>query len=113
MKIDIVKIINLLQGYGYELDIIPLKENSIRINVRSEKSYSGKTIDLNAEAMYAGNLNDIIYRRVLEAIMNLKSFEGGYKHIYCSCGGAVYDKGGGKDLNFTCMCCKNLSKVGT
>ena len=52
MKFDIVKIINLLQGYGYELDIIPVGENYIRIKVRSEESYSSKTINLNAEARY-------------------------------------------------------------
>lgn len=106
MKFDIVKIINLLQGYGYELDIIPVGENYIRIKVRSEESYSSKTINLNAEARYAGNPNDIIYRRVLEVIMNLKAFEGGYKHIYCSCGGALYDKSGGRDPHFTCTRCE-------
>ena len=106
MKFDIIKIIELLHGYGYELNIIPLEENHVRINVRSGESCISKTIDLNAEAMYAENLNDIIYRRVLEAIMNLKVFEGGYKHIYCSCGGELYDKSGGRDPHFTCMRCE-------
>lgn len=106
MKFDIIKIIELLQGYGYELDIIPLEENYVRIKVRSEESYSSKTIDLNAEARYAGDPNDIIYRRIIEAIMNLKAVEGGYKHVYCSCGGTLYDKSGGKDPNFTCTRCE-------
>lgn len=106
MQFDIIKIIELLQGYGYELDIIPAEENFVRIKVRSGESCSSKTIDLNAEARYAGNPNDIIYRRVLEAIMNLKAFEGGYKHVYCSCGGELYDKSGGKDPYFTCMRCE-------
>lgn len=106
MKIDIIKIINLLQGYGYELNIIPLEENCVRIKVRSEESYSSKTINLNAEARYAGNPNDIIYRRILESIMNLKAFEGGYRHVNCSCGGSLYDKSGGKDPHFTCMRCE-------
>ena len=106
MKFDIIKIIELLHGYGYELNIIPLEENYVRIKVRSEESYSSKTIDLNAEARYAGDPNDIIYRIVLEVIMNLKAFEGGYKHIYCSCGGTLYDKSSGKDHNFTCTRCE-------
>ncbi len=106
MKFDIIKIINLLQGYGYELDIIPVGENYVRIKVRSEESYSSKTIDLNAEARYAGNPNDIISRRIIEAIMNLKTFDGGYRPVYCSCGGSLYDKSGGKDPNFTCMRCE-------
>lgn len=106
MKFDIIKIIELLRGYGYELDIIPAEENFVRIKVRSGESCSSKTIDLNAEARYAGNPNDIIYRRVLEAIMNLKGFEGGYKHVYCSCGGELYDKSGGRDPHFTCMRCE-------
>ena len=106
MKFDIIKIIELLQGYGYELDIIPVEENRVRIKVRSGESYSSKTIDLNAEARYAGNPNDIIYRRVLEVIMNLKAFEGGYRHVNCSCGGSLYDKSGGKDPHFTCMRCE-------
>ena len=106
MKIDIIKIIELLRGYGYELDIIPLEENRVRIKVRSEKYYKSKTIDLNAEARYAGNPNDIIYRRITEAIMNLKAFEGDYRPVYCSCGGSLYDKSGGTDPNFTCMLCE-------
>lgn len=106
MKFDIIKIIELLRGYGYELDIIPLEENCVRIKVHSGEYYSSKTINLNTEARYAGNPNDIIYRRVLEVIMNLKAFEGGYKHIYCSCGGALYDKSGGRDPHFTCMRCE-------
>ena len=106
MQFDIIKIIELLRGYGYELDIIPAEENYVRIKVRSEESCSSKTIDLNAEARYAGNPNDIIYRKVLEAIMNLKAFEGGYKHVNCSCGGTLYDKTGGRDPHFTCMRCE-------
>lgn len=106
MKFDIIKIIELLRGYGYELDIIPVGENYVRIKVHSEESYSSKTIDLNAEAKYAGNPNDIIYRRVLEAIMNLKAFEGGYRPVYCSCGGSLYDKSGGRGSHFTCMRCE-------
>ena len=106
MKFDIIKIIELLQGYGYELDIIPVGENYVRIKVHSEESYSSKTIDLNAEARYAGNPNDIIYRRILESITNLKAFEGGYKHVNCSCGGTLYDKTGGRDPHFTCMRCE-------
>ena len=106
MKFDIIKIIELLRGYGYELDIIPLEENRVRINVRSGKYYKSKTIDLNAEARYAGNPNDIIYRRITEAIMNLKAFEGDYRPVYCSCGGLLYDKSGGTDPNFTCMRCE-------
>lgn len=106
MKFDIIKIIELLRGYGYELDIIPLEENYVRIKVRSGESYSSKTIDLNAEARYAGNPNDIIYRRVIEAIMNLKTFDGGYRPVYCSCGGSLYDKSGGRDPHFTCMRCE-------
>lgn len=106
MKIDIIKIIELLRGYGYELDIIPLEENRVRIKVRSGKYYKSKTIDLNAEARYAGNPNDIIYRRITEAIMNLKAFEGDYRPVYCSCGGSLYDKSGGTDPNFTCMRCE-------
>ena len=105
MEFDIIKIIELLQGYGYELDIIPLEENRVRIKVRSGESYSSKTIDLNAEARYAGNPNDIIYRRVLEVIMNLKTFEDGYTPMHCSCGGTLYDKSGGRDPHFTCMRC--------
>lgn len=105
MKFDIIKIIELLQNYGYELDVIPVEGNCVRIKVRSGESYSVKTIDLNAEARYAGNPNDIIYRKILEVIMNLKTFEGGYRHIYCSCGGSLYDKSGGKDPYFTCMRC--------
>lgn len=105
MKFDIVKIIELLQNYGYELDIIPVEENRARIKVRSGESYSSKTIDLSAEARYAGNLNDLICRRVLEVIMNLKTFEDGYRHINCSCGGTLYDKSGGRDPHFTCMRC--------
>lgn len=106
MKIDITKIIELLRGYGYELDIIPVEENRVRINVRSGKSYRSKTIDLNAEARYAGNPNDIICRRIIEVIMNLKAFRGGYRSVYCSCGGSLYDKSGGKDSHFTCTCCE-------
>lgn len=108
MKFDITKIIELLREYGYELDIIPVEENRVRIRVRSGESYSSKTIDLNAEARYAKNPNDIIYRRIIEAIMNLKTFDGGYKQIYCSCGGELYDKRGlsVKDPNFTCMRCE-------
>lgn len=106
MKFDIIKIIELLRGYGYELDIIPLEENCVRIKVHSGESYSSKTINLNTEARYAGNPNDIIYRRVLEVIMNLKAFEGGYRHVNCSCGGSLYDKSGGKDPHFTCMRCE-------
>ncbi len=111
MKNDIIKIIELLRGYGYELDIIPVGENYIKIKIHSKESCSSKTIDLNAEARYAGNPNDIIYRRVLETIMNLKTFEGGYKHVNCSCGGTLYDKTGGRDPHFTCMRCeKTYSK---
>lgn len=105
MKFDIVKIIELLQNYGYELYIIPAEENRVRIKVRSGESYSSKTIDLNMASRYAGDLNDIVYSRVLEVIMNLKTFKGGYTHINCSCGGTLYDKSGGKDQHFTCMRC--------
>ena len=106
MQFDIIKIIELLRGYGYELDIIPVEENRVRIKVRSGESYSSKTIDLNAEARYAGNPNDIIYRRILEVIMNLKTFEGCYRPVYCLCGGSLYDKTGGRDPHFTCMHCE-------
>lgn len=106
MEFDIGKIIKLLQNYGYELDIIPAEGNRVRIKVRSGESYSSKTIDLNAEARYAGNPNDIIYRRVLEVIMTLKGFEGGYTPMHCSCGGSLYDKSGGRDPHFTCMRCE-------
>ena len=118
MKFDITKIIELLRKYGYELDIIPVEENRVRIKVRSGESCSSKTIDLNAEARYAGNPNDIIYRRIIEAIMNLKTFEGGYKPVYkpvyCSCGGELYDKRGlsVKDPNFTCMRCEKTYPKG-
>lgn len=105
MKFDIVKIIELLRNYGYELDIIPVEENYVRIKVRSGESYSSKIIDLNAEARYAGNPNDIIYRRVLEVIMNLKTFEDGCTPMHCSCGGTLYDKSSGRDPHFTCMRC--------
>lgn len=105
MKFDIIKIIELLQTYGYELDIMPAEENRIRIKVRSGESYSSKTIDLSAAARYAGNPNDIIYRRVLEVIMNLKIFENDYAPMHCSCGGTLYDKSGGKDQHFTCIRC--------
>ena len=105
MKFDILKIIELLQTYGYELDIIPAEENRVRIKVRSGESYSSKTIDLSAEARYAGNPNDIIYRRVLEVIMALKTFEYGYRPMHCSCGGMLYDESGGLDQHFTCMRC--------
>ncbi len=105
MKFDVIKIIELLQNYGYELDIIPAEENRVRIKVRSGESYSSKTIDLNAEGRYAGNPNDIIYRRVLEIIMNLKTFEDGCTPMHCSCGGMLYDKSGGRDPHFTCMRC--------
>lgn len=106
MKFDIVKIIELLRNYEYELDIITAEENRIRIKVRSGESYSSKTIDLNTEIKYAGDPNDIIYRRILEAIMNLKTFEGGYMSMHCSCGGSLYDKSGGLDQHFTCMRCE-------
>ena len=106
MEFAISKIIELLQNYGYELDIIPVEENRVRIKVRSGECYSSKTIDLSAETRYAGNPNDIIYRRVLEVIMNLKTFEDGYRHINCSCGGTLYDKSGGKDPHFTCIRCE-------
>ena len=106
MKFDIGKIIELLQNYGYELDIIPAEENRVRIKVRSEECYSSKTIDLSAEARYAGNPNDIIYRRVLEVIMTLKTFEDGYTPMHCSCGGVLYDKSGGQDQHFTCIRCE-------
>lgn len=106
MKFDIIKIIELLRNYGYELDIITAEENRIRIKVRSGESYSSKTIDLNTEIKYAGDPNDIIYRRILEAIMNLKTSEGGYMPMRCSCGGSLYDKSGGKDAHFTCMRCE-------
>lgn len=106
MRIDIIKIIELLRGYGYELDIIPVEENRVRIKIRSGKYYRSKTIDLNEEARYAGNPNDIIYRRILESIMSLKAFEGDYRPVYCSCGGSLYDKSGGTDPNFTCMRCE-------
>ena len=106
MKFDIIKIIELLREYWYELDIIPVEENRVRIKVRSEESYSSKTIDLNAEARYSGDPNDIICRRIIEAIMNLKAVEGGYKQVYCSCGGTLYDKSGVKDPNFTCTRCE-------
>ena len=105
MEFDIIKIIELLQNYGYELDIIPAEENRIRIKVRSGESYSSKTIDLNAEARYAGNPNDIIYRRVLEVVMALKTFEDGYTPMHCSCGGTLYDKSNLQDPYFTCMRC--------
>lgn len=88
------------------MDIIPVEENRLRIKVRSGESYSSKTIDLNAEARYAGNPNDIIYRRIMEVIMNLKTFDGGYRHVNCSCGGSLYDKSGGRDPHFTCMRCE-------
>lgn len=106
MKFDIIKIIELLRNYGYELDIITEEENRIRIKVRSGESYSSKTIDLNTEIKYAGDPNDIIYRRILEVIMNLKIFEGGYTPMHCSCGGSLYDKSGGSDPYFTCMRCE-------
>lgn len=106
MEFDIIKIIELLQNYGYELDIIPAEENRVRIKVRSEECYSIKTIDLSAEARYAGNPNDIIYRRVLEVIMTLKTFEDGRTPMHCSCGGMLYDKSGGKDPHFTCIRCE-------
>lgn len=115
MKFDIINIIELLRGYGYELDIIPVEENRVIIKVRSGESCSSKTIDLNAEARYAGNPNDVIYRRVLEVIMNLKFLEGGYKQykrIYCLCGGELYDKSGGKGPNFTCMRCEKTYPKG-
>ena len=112
MQFDIIKIIELLQGYGYELDIIPLEENRVRIKVRSGESYSSKTIDLNAEARYAGNPNDIIYRRVLEVIMNLRAFEGGYRPVYCSCGGSLYDKSGGKAPTLPACAVKKLTRSG-
>ena len=105
MKFDIIKIIELLRDYGYELDIITAEENRIIIKVRSRESCSSKTIDLNTEIRYAGDPNDIIYRRILEAIMNLKTFEGGYMPMHCSCGGSLYDKSGGRDTHFTCMRC--------
>lgn len=105
MKFDIIKIIELLQSYGYELDIIPAEENRVRIKVRSGECYSSKTIDLNAEARYAGNPNDIIYRRVLEVIMTLNVFEDDCTPVHCSCGGTLYDKSGGRDPHFTCMRC--------
>ena len=106
MKIDIIKIIELLREYGYELDIIPLEENRVRIKIRSGESYRSKTIDLNAEGRYAENPNNIIYRRILESIMSLKAFEGDYRPVYCSCGGSLYDKSGGTDPSFTCMRCE-------
>lgn len=106
MKFDIIKIIELLRDYGYEMDIISAEENRIRIKVRSGESYSSKTIDLNTEIRYAGDPNDIIYRRILEVIMNLKTFEGGYMPMHCSCGGSLYDKSGGRDPHFTCMRCE-------
>ena len=106
MKFDIIKIIKLLHWYGYELDIIPLEENYVRIKVRSKESYSSKTIDLNAEARYAWDPNDIVYKRIIEAIMNLKAVEGGYKNVYCSCGGSLYDKSGGRNPYFTCTRCE-------
>ena len=106
MKFDIIKIIELLRDYGYELDIITAEENRIRIKVRSGESYSSKTIDLNTEIRYAGDPNDIIYRRILEVIMNLKTSEGNYIPIHCSCGGSLYDKSGGRDPHFACMRCE-------
>ncbi len=106
MDFDIVKIIELLQNYGYELDIIPAEENRVRIKVRSGEYYSSKTIDLDAESRYIGDLNNLIYRRVLEVIMNLKIFEGGYMPIRCSCGGLLYDKSNGQDPYFSCVRCE-------
>ena len=105
MKFDIIKIIELLRDYGYELNIITAEENRIIIKVRSRESCSSKTIDLNTETRYAGDPNGIIYRRILEVIMNLKTFEGGYMSMHCSCGGSLYDKSGGRDTHFTCMRC--------
>ena len=105
MKFDIIKIIELLRDYGYELDIITAEENRIRIKVRSIELCISKTIDLNTEIRYAGDPNDIIYRRILEVIMNLKTFEGGYMPMHCSCGGSLYDKSGGRCTHFTCMRC--------
>lgn len=105
MKFDIINIIELLRDYGYELDIITAEENRIRIKVRSGDSYSSKTIDLNTEIRYAGDPNDIIYRGILEVIMNLKTSEGDYIPIHCSCGGSLYDKSGGRDTHFTCTRC--------
>lgn len=106
MKFDIVKIIELLQSYGYELDIMPAEENRVRIKVRSGECYSSKTIDLSAEARYAGDHNDIVYSRIFEVIMNLKIFEHGYMPMHCSCGGTLYDKSGGLDRHFTCIRCE-------
>jgi hypothetical protein len=106
MKFDIIKIIELLRDYGYELDIISAEENRIRIKVRSGESYSSKTIDLNTEIRYAGDPNDIIYRRILEVIMNLKIFEDDYIPMHCSCGGLLYDKRNGKDPYFRCIRCE-------
>ena len=105
MKFDIIKIIELLRDYGYELDIITAEENRIKIKVRSGDSCSSKTIDLNTEIRYAGDPNGIIYRRILEVIMNLKTFENGYIPMHCSCGGSLYDKSGGLDTHFTCIRC--------
>ena len=106
MKFDIINIIDLLRDYGYELDIITAEENRIRIKVRSGDSYSSKTIDLNTEIRYAGDPNDIIYRRILEVIMNLKTSEDNYIPIHCSCGGSLYDKSSGLDPHFTCIRCE-------
>ena len=106
MKFDIIKIIELLRDYGYELDIITAEENRIKIKVRSGDSCSSKTIDLNTEIRYACDPNGIIYRRILEVIMNLKTFENGYIPMHCSCGGSLYDKSGGLDTHFTCMRCE-------
>lgn len=105
MEFDIIKLIELLQNYGYELDIMPAEENLVRIKVRSGECYSSKTIDLSAEARYAGNPNDIICRRVLEVIMTLKTFEDGCTPMHCSCGGTLYDKSSGRAPHFTCMRC--------
>lgn len=105
MKFDIVKIIELLQNYGYELDIMPTGENRVRIKVRSEECYSSKTIDLSAEDRYSGDPNDIVYNRILEIIMTLKTFEYGYVPMHCSCGGTLYDMSDGKGPHFTCMRC--------
>lgn len=106
MEFDILGIIELLQKYGYELDIIPVEGKRVRIKVRSGESYSSKTIDLDMESRYIGDLNILIHRRVLEVIMNLKIFKDGYMPMRCSCGGLLYDKSNGQDPYYRCIRCE-------
>lgn len=105
MEFDILKIFELLKENGYELDIFPVEDGYVRIQVRTDNAYANHTVDLNSVKCRIGNANSILVREIISTILKLKNHNNRYVHKLCACGGILYDAPNLNGLDFKCLKC--------